>query len=104
MERKFSFARRVTSSLVLSFLFAGACPADDFSIREALLLARRNDSIYLAARARLDGAMARKSQARSYLLPQFALKGTANRSDRRYETLNSIFGEPVSNTVYDGYS
>lgn len=104
MERKLSFARRVTSSLALSFLFAGVCAADDFSIHEALLLARRNDPIYLAARARLDAAMARKSQARSYLLPQFGLKGTANRSDRRYETLNSIFGDPVSNTVYDGYS
>lgn len=104
MERKFSFIRRVTTSLALSFLAAGTCAAEDFSIREALLLARRNDTIYLAARAKLDAATARRSQARSYLLPQLALKGTANKSDRRYETLDSTFGDPISNTVYDGYS
>jgi outer membrane protein len=104
MERKFSLVRRVATSLALSFLVAGICAAGDFSIREALLLARRNDSGFLAARAKLDAALARKSQARAYLLPQVMLKGTANQSNRRYETLNSIFGEPVSNTIYDGYS
>jgi outer membrane protein len=104
MEGKLAIARRVTSSLALLLLLADACAARDFSIREGLLLARRNDPIYLAARAKMEAALARRSQARSYLLPQLALKGTANQSDRRYETLNSIFGEPVSKTIYDGYS
>jgi outer membrane protein len=89
---------------MLSFLFAGVCAAEDFSLRDALLRARQNDPTYLAARAKFDAATARRSQARAYLLPQVMLKGTANQSDRRYETLNSIFGDPISNTLYDGYS
>ena len=104
MERKFSFARRVTSSLALLLLLADACAAGDFSIREALLLARRNDPIYLAARAKFEAAHARRSQARSYLMPQLMVKGTATQTDRRYETLDTIIRDPITYSLYDGYT
>jgi outer membrane protein TolC len=68
------------------------------------LLARRNDPIYLAARAKFDAALARRSQARSYLLPQLMLKGTATETDRRYETLDTILRDPITNAIYDGYT
>ena len=104
MERKFSFVHRVTSSLVLLLVLAGTCAAGDFSIREGLLLARKNDPIYLAARAKYDAALARRSQARSYFLPQLMLKGTATQTDRQYETLDTILRDPITNAIYDGYS
>jgi len=104
MERKSSLVRGVCSSLALLLLLADTCAAGDFSIREGLLLARRNDPIYLAARAKFDAALARRSQARSYLLPQLMLKGTATETDRRYETLDTILRDPVTNSLYDGYT
>ncbi len=69
-----------------------------------MLLARRNDPIYLAARARFEAASARRAQARSYLLPQLMLKGTATQTDRRYETLDTVFREPITYSLYDGYT
>lgn len=104
MERKLSFVCRLCSSLALLLLLAADCAAGEFSIREGLLLARRNDPIYLAARAKFDAALARRSQARSYLLPQLMLKGTATETDRRYETLDTILRDPVTNAMYDGYT
>lgn len=104
MERKFSFAGRVTTSLALLLLLADTCAAGDFSIREALLLARRNDPIYLAARAKFEAAEARRSQARSYLFPQLMVKGTATQTDRRYETLDTILRDPITYSLYDGYT
>lgn len=104
MDNKLTFVRRAALALVVSLSTASACHADDFSLGQALVLARQNDPTYLASRAKLDAAQARRSQARSYLLPQLAVKGSANRSDRRYETLNSVFNEPESVSRYDGYS
>src|SRR4051812_43016747 len=104
METKSSHAGGAWICVAISFLFAANCVAEDFSLREALHMARENDPTYLAARAKLDAAHARHSQSTSYLLPQINLKGTANRYDRRYERSEPIVGDTVTKQRYDGYN
>jgi outer membrane protein len=104
METKSSDAGRAWICLAVSFLFAANCFAEDFSLREALHMARENDPTYLAARAKLDAAQARHSQSTSYLLPQINLKGTANRYDRRYERTEPLVGDSITRQRYDGYN
>jgi outer membrane protein len=104
MENKLTFARCAALALAVSLIAASACGAEEFSLGQALAMARQNDPIYLATRAKLNAALARRSQARSYLLPQLAIKGSANRVDRNYETLDTVFDRPDEITKYDGYS
>jgi outer membrane protein len=78
--------------------------ADDFSLSQILTLARQSDPQYLGTQAKLRAALERSSQASSYVLPQLAIKGGANRTDREYETLGALFPTPVSRTQYNGYN
>ena len=98
---------RKTSIVVLVAMIVGiasSAHAEDMSLMQVLALARQNDPQYLTALARLRAAQERSSQATSYMLPQLAVKGGANRNDRSYETLGSVFPVPVSKTKYNGYN
>jgi outer membrane protein len=104
MEKKLLLVPRVGMILAAALLGAGTCHAEEFSLTQAIALARQNDPGYRGTLAKLGAANARRAQADSPFLPQLSIKASGNRSNRRYETLNSLFPEPISNSQYNGYS
>src|SRR5262245_34157454 len=74
------------------------------TLTQALELARNNDPEYLGVRAELEATRERAAQARAYSLPQISIRGANNHYNRRYQTLDTLFPVPVSETRYEGYS
>jgi outer membrane protein len=84
--------------------FSNQVNAQQMTLTQALELARNNDPQYLGARAQLEATRERAAQARAYSLPQISIRGANNSYNRRYETLDTLFPVPISETRYQGYS
>lgn len=76
------------AALVGAAVLAGApasVEARPLTLRQAVELALRNDSLMEQARARLAGAVARRKQARGRMLPSLDAQGSLNYWDRALE-------------------
>ncbi|MDR1662754.1 MAG: TolC family protein [Azoarcus sp.] len=116
-SRKPIVHRRFVRRLVRALLFAAASlswiaatpaqtpaftPAPSLTLTELLERARAGEPTYLAARAAVDGARARKDQAFGAMLPQLTASAGTHSNRRDYETRNDF--TPRENDAYNNHS